>query len=337
MIVSFDTIIFLMYYFKMTSPPFDITNNILKYVSEIQEILGEIKILSVSKPTIKLRKENKIKTIHHSLAIEGNSLSEQQITDILDSKRVLGPHKQIVEVKNAIKVYDNIHNFETYSEKDFLKAHKLLMNDLIGTPGKYRNNAVGIFKNGQVSRMAPSAKMVPRLMTDLFKFLKKEQDTLVLLKASIFHYELEFIHPFIDGNGRMGRMWQQKILMKISPIFEHIPVESLIHKNQKKYYVALEESDREGKSTPFLEFSLEMILKSLQEFGLNLVPQKPKIGDRIEYALETFADKSFTRKEYLQLFKNISTATASRDLARAVTEKKIKISGTKANAQYKKI
>ncbi len=336
-IVSFDTIAFLMYYIKMNSPPFDITNKVLKYVSEIQEILGEIKPLSISKPPIKLRKENKIKTIHHSLAIEGNSLSEQQITDILDSKRVLGPQKQIVEVKNAINVYDNIHSFEIYSEKDFLKAHKILMNGLINTPGRYRNNAVGIFKNGQVSRMAPSAKMVPKLMADLFKYLKKEQNTLTLLKACVFHYELEFIHPFIDGNGRMGRLWQQKILMSISPVFEYIPVEGLIHKNQKKYYNALEESDREGKSTQFLEFSLEMILISLQNFGLNLIPQKPKISDRIEYALEKFMDKSFSRKEYLQLHKNISTATASRDLAQAVAEKKIKISGTKANAKYKKV
>ena len=296
-----------------------------------------MKPLSASKPAVKLRKENKIKTIHHSLAIEGNSLTEQQITDILDEKRVLGPQKQITEVKNALKVYDTIYNYESHSEKDFLSAHKILMNGLIDAPGKYRTQSVGIFKEGQVSKIAPPAKMVPQLMSDLFKFLKKDKATLSLLKACIFHYELEFIHPFVDGNGRMGRLWQQKILMDISPLFEYIPVESLIHKNQKKYYASLEDSDRQGNSTRFLEFSLEMILKSLEEFGLNLIPKKPSINDRIEYALDKFADKNFSRKEYLQLYKNISTATASRDLAQAVAEKKLKLIGTKSKAKYKKI
>jgi len=321
----------------MNQPPFQITSKILNLAAEIQTLLGEFKSLARLKPPLKLRKENKIKTIHHSLAIEGSSLSEEQITALMESKRVLGPKKQIIEVQNALRLYDLINHFDPFKEKDFLKAHQILMKDLIEKPGSYRKSAVGIFKGNQVTRMAPPDKRVPELMETLFYFLKSDKETLNLIKACVFHYEVELIHPFLDGNGRMGRLWQQLILMKSSSVFEYLPVESLIHRYQKEYYKSLEVNDKKGESTPFIEFSLEMILRALHQYSPKLFTTKPKISDRIELALEHFGSHPFSRKDYLLLHKGLSAATASRDLAKAVSEKKMKLFGTKARATYRKI
>lgn len=315
-------------------PPYTITSKILQLVSEIQSLLGESKHLIVKKPSVKLRKENKIKTIHHSLAIEGNTLTESQVSSLIEGKKVIGPKKQILEVKNAIRVYERVHELNPSTESDFLKAHKMLMAGLLEKPGFYREQAVGIFKSGKVSRMAPPAKLVRGLMQNLFLFVNTDKKTLPLVMACIFHYELEFIHPFEDGNGRMGRLWQQLFLMKASPIFEFLPIESLIYQDQKKYYLALEKSDAKGASTDFIEFSLEMILKSLTEFSGEILSAKPKATDRIDMAAEYFKSQSFSRKDYMNLFKEIATATASRDLAQAVAVGIFKIKGTKSKAKY---
>lgn len=319
----------------MHQPPYTITSKILNLVSEAQSLLGESKHLVVKKPSVKLRKENKIKTIHHSLAIEGNSLTEEQISSLIEGKKVIGPKNQILEVKNAIQLYEQMTDLDPLKENDFLKAHKILMSGLIEKPGRYRQQAVGILKNGQVSRMAPPAKQVSGLMSHLFLYLKKDQETLALIKACIFHYELEFIHPFEDGNGRMGRLWQQLLLMEVSPLFEYLPIESLIHKNQKKYYQALEKSDVKGESTDFIEFSLEMIVNTLKEFSGEILSAKPSANDRIEVAVEHFSQRSFSRKDYLLLHKEISTATASRDLAQAVSNGILEIQGEKSRAKYR--
>lgn len=321
----------------MKRPPFQITSEILRAVAEIQSSLGELRASSIKKPSVKLRKENKIKTIHHSLAIEGNTLSEEQVTALLEKKRVLGPKKQILEVQNAIQIYETLESLNPLKEKDLLKAHKVLMKDLMERPGIYRSQAVGIFKKGKVSKIAPPAKQVPHLMADLFSFLNEDLETLPLIKACVFHYELELIHPFLDGNGRMGRIWQQALLMQVSPIFEYLPVETMIHRKQKLYYQALEKSDANGDSTAFIEFSLQMIMATLEEFSNAFSADKPKADDRIHFALEYFGDRQFSRKDYRTLFKGLSTATASRDLAQAVKDKKLKITGTKATAVYSSI
>lgn len=318
----------------MYRPPYTITPTVLHFISEIQTHLGEYKSLSMTKPSLKLRKENKIKTVHHSLAIEGNSLTEEQISTVLEGKRVLAPKKQIIEVKNALDLYDHLAEINPNREQDLLKSHKILLNQLIDKPGQYRTKGVGIYKGTVLSKMAPSHKQVPVLMKNLFEFLKKDQMTHPLIKACVFHYELEFIHPFEDGNGRMGRLWQQLLLKQVADIFEYIPIESLIHKNQKLYYQALEKSDYEGSSTQFIEFSLEMILKTLQSYSYQFM-KKPGIQSRIDFAIEHFKSHTFTRKEYLNLHKGISTATASRDLAQAVREKKLLIEGIKAKAKYR--
>lgn len=321
----------------MNKPPFQITAKILHLTAEVQTLLGELKGYSALKPPLKLRKENKIKTIHHSLAIEGSVLSEEQITALIESRRILGPKKQIIEVQNAIRLYDLINHLDPFKEKDFLKAHQILMKDLIEKPGFYRKSAVGIFKGNQVTRMAPPDKLVPELMGALFHFLKSDKETIPLIKACIFHYEVELIHPFLDGNGRMGRLWQQIILMKSASLFEYLPVESLIHRHQKEYYKSLELSDKKGESTPFIEFSLDMILQALRHYSPKFFSTKPKANDRIDLALVTFNSQPFSRKDYLLLHKGLSGATASRDLAQAVKDKKLKLSGMKALATYKKI
>lgn len=330
MIVSFDTIIY------MYRPPFSITSKVLSNISDIQEILGELKSYTLAKPSVKLRKENKIKTIHHSLAIEGNTLTSDQITALLEKKRVLGPKNQILEVTNALELYDRMHEFDPLKERDMLKAHGILLRGLTKNTGKYRFGNVGVFKGTKVSHVAPAAKQVPTLMGDLFAFLTKDKDTHGLIKACVFHYELEFIHPFEDGNGRMGRLWQQLLLMKQSPIFEFIAVETLIHEKQSKYYKTLEQCDLAGDSTAFIEFSLELILKSLKDFSADFRPSKPKNSDRIEMAIEHFGEAEFSRLDYLKLHRGLSTATASRDLAQAVAEKTLKKSGDKAQTIYKK-
>lgn len=319
----------------MSHPPFKITPKVLSLVTEIHELIGEMKSFSVGKPSVKLRKENKIQTVQHSLAIEGNELTEEQITAILENKRVLGPKRHILEVQNALKVYDSLTTFKPTQEKHLLKAHKLLMQDLVKNAGKYRSGQVGIFKGTKVSHMAPPAKQVPHLMAVLFKFLNEAKDLSFIIKACVFHYELEFIHPFEDGNGRMGRLWQQLLLMQQSPVFEYISTETIIHEKQEQYYKVLEKSDKAGDSTAFLEFSLEVILSALQQFKSAHRPPKATSSDRMSFALEHFGKKSFSRKNYLELFPNISTATASRDLALAVKEEKVAITGDKAKAIYK--
>lgn len=192
-------------------PPFKITSQIIDLISQISEAVGEINSLENSPRHLELRKENRIKTIHSSLAIENNSLSLEQITAIIEGKRVLGSPNEIQEVKNALQAYELLLTLNPYEEKDLLKAHKLMMADLVERNGKYRKDGVGIFDGNQVVHLAPPADRVPFLMSDLFEWLKNS-DVHPLIKSCVFHYEFEFIHPFQDGNGRMGRLWQTVIL-----------------------------------------------------------------------------------------------------------------------------
>ena len=292
-------------------PPYDITPKILKLISEISEKIGEVKSGFMDKPSPQLRKQNKIKTIHNSLKIEGNTLSEQQITGLIENKRVIGPQKDIKEVLNAIDIYKNLDSFDPTSEKSFLKAHRILMNELIYSAGNYRNENVGIVKGDKVEHLAPPHKNVPFLMKDLFKYLK-DPNELTLIKSCVFHYEMEFIHPFLDGNGRMGRLWQTLILYQEYEVFEYLPFESLISQTQDEYYSMLSEYDKSGKSTLFIEYMLDVINDSLKEL-LNFNNYTLSQSERLKYFISKKKDE-FSRKDYMNVFKNISTATASRDL-----------------------
>lgn len=245
-------------------PPFKITSKIIDYISRISEKIGEINSLENSPHQVKLRKENRIKTIHSSLAIENNSLTIEQITAIIDGKRVLGSPNEIQEVKNAVQTYELLLKLNPYKEKDLLKAHALMMQDLVSHNGKYRNEGVGIFDGNQVVHLAPPADRVPLLMADLFNWLKTS-DVHPLIKSCVFHYEFEFIHPFQDGNGRIGRLWQTVILKEWKEVFVWIPVESLIKENQSEYYNALNSSDKEADSSSFIEFMLSLLLKTIEE------------------------------------------------------------------------
>lgn len=303
MILSNDTIM---------KPPYEISPKILDLISGISEKMGEVKASFLIKPSTSLRKQSQIKTIHSSLQIEGNTLSQKQITAILENKRVIGPTKDIQEVQNAIAVYNAISDFQFDSVKSFLKAHKLLMNGLIEHPGAYRKKNVGIAKGSKIEHLAPPADNVPHLVTDLFKYVKKADDH-VLIKSCVFHYEIEFIHPFLDGNGRMGRLWQTVILMSRYPIFQYMPFEALIAQSQEDYYQVLSICDKTGKSTVFIEYMLKIIDDALANLLNTTVSINMTQSDRLAYFC-TLQKDSFTRKDYMQVFKKLSPASASRDL-----------------------
>jgi len=292
-------------------PPYEITPKILKLITSISEKIGEVNANFLNKPSPKLRKQNKIKTIHSSLKIEGNTLTEEQITALLENKRVIGPKKDVAEVLNAIEIYEHLEQYNPTNEKSFWKAHQNLMKGLINDAGKYRRQGVGIVKGSKVEHLAPPFENVPFLMKDLFEYLKKS-DEIQLIKSCVFHYEMEFIHPFLDGNGRMGRLWQTLILMEKYPVFEFLPFETLISNDQDKYYKALAESDKSGQSTKFIEYMLNIIdisISELLKFNNRTLNEK----DRLEYFV-SLNKSEFTRKDYMDIFKDISSATASRDL-----------------------
>lgn len=313
-------------------PPYDITPEILKRVASVSEKIGIVKAKYLTKQTPELRKQNKIRTIHSSLRIEGNTLSEQQITAIIEKKNVVGPKKDILEVINAIEVYGKLPTYNSMSEKSFLSAHKLLMQNLISDAGKYRKKGVGIAKGSKLKHLAPSFENVPYLMKELFNYLKKGKE-LSFVKSCVFHYEMEFIHPFMDGNGRMGRLWQTVLLMNDYPVFEFLPFETLISKNQINYYKALSISDAQGKSTVFIEYMLGIIDESL-EILLDYNNRTLKDTERLEHFI-SLGKSTFTRKEYMNLFKEISPATASRDLKKGVENGLLKKSGDKKTTTYK--
>lgn len=292
------------------------TPKIINESTEIGRLLGIIDATNLQKPKTELRKKNKVKSIQSSLAIEGNTLSEDQITDIINNKIVIGPAKEILEVKNAIEVYDNLDKFEAFQQDSYLEAHKLLMNGLIDNPGSYRTKGVGIFNGDRVAHMAPPAWNVHYLMTELFDYLEKGDDNLII-KSCVFHYEMEFIHPFMDGNGRMGRLWQTVVLMNHNPVFQYLPIENEIRNNQKEYYEVLSISDKSGVSTKFIEYMLERIKNSVSELIGNQRNNFTDVG-RIEYFSEATRLKEFSRKDYMDVFKSISTATATRDLKKGV-------------------
>jgi len=314
------------------SPPYQITPEIVKLIALVSEKLGQINAKFLDKPSPKLRKENRIKTIHSSLIIEGNTLTEEQITALIENKRIIGPKKDVNEVLNAISVYNQLHSFDPISSKSFLKAHEILMNGLVLENGKYRKKGVGIMAGDRMAHMAPPAENVAHLMKDLFSYLKDSKE-ISLIKSCVFHYEMEFIHPFIDGNGRMGRLWQTLILMKEYPVFEFIPFENRIHKTQGNYYHSLSQSDKSGNSTPFIEYMLNVINDSLY----NMLDFKSRIlntEDRLTYFSE-LNQTEFSRKDYMNVFKEISSATASRDLKKGVELRLFDKEGDKTKTSYR--
>lgn len=310
------------------------TPRIINLSTEIGRLLGVVDATHLRKPQTELRKKNKVKTIRASLAIEGNTLSEDQITAIIDHKRVMGPAKDIKEVENAIQAYDNLPNFNAFSKESYLNAHGLLMSGLVEMPGQFRTGSVGVIQGDRIAHLAPPGWNVDNLMTGLFKYLEEGEDNLII-KSCVFHYEMEFIHPFMDGNGRMGRLWQTVILMKANPVFEYLPIEQEIKKSQEEYYHVLSQCDKEGLSTKFVEYLLEKIKLSLEEL---VSSQRDNFTDmeRLNYFLDHVGVRNFTRKDYLRMFPKMSTATATRDLRKGIEEGILTRNGRDRLASYQK-
>ena len=270
----------------MYKPPFNITNKMLSLCISITEKIGKINSYQSLKRMPILRKNNKIKSIHSSLAIEANSLSLSQVKDVIAGKLVLGPQNEIQEVKNAYKVYSMMNDLDCFKEKDLLKAHGVLTHSVNEESGIYRNHGEGVFDGDKVVFVAPPENMVPGLMIDLFEWLNNDNETPILIKSCVFHYEFVFIHPFGDGNGRMARLWQNLILSKWNKLFEFMPLESQIYKYQNDYYKAIEICHKNGNSDKFVEFMLMKIDETLDEVMLSVEIESRNISDQVNKLLD---------------------------------------------------
>lgn len=246
-------------------PPYEITDEMLELVSEIMENLGKLSGVNELEKLPRLRRVSRIKSIHSSLAIENNTLSIEQVTDVINGKRVLAPQKDIEEVHNAFNAYERLSEINPYSIDDLLKIHGIMMNGLVKEAGMLRSGQVGVYnQDGKVVHLAPPADFVPQQLGQLFDWVKNSNANM-LIKSSVFHYEFEFIHPFNDGNGRTGRLWQTALLASWKPIFAWIPIESIIKDNQEDYYNAITLSTSQGKSNIFIEFMLDVINKAIKD------------------------------------------------------------------------
>ncbi len=246
-------------------PPYDITDEMLELVSEIMENLGKLSGVNELGKLPRLRRVSRIKSIHSSLAIENNTLSIEQVTDVINGKRVLAPQKDIEEVHNAFNAYEKLSEINPYSIDDLLKIHGIMMNGLVKEAGRLRSGQVGVYnQDGKVVHLAPPADFVSQQLGQLFDWVKNSNANM-LIKSSVFHYEFEFIHPFNDGNGRTGRLWQTALLASWKPIFAWIPIESIIKDNQEDYYNAITLSTSQGKSNIFIEFMLDVINKAIKD------------------------------------------------------------------------
>ncbi|MBP6430077.1 MAG: Fic family protein [Bacteroidales bacterium] len=247
----------------MYIPPFTISAEAINLIAEISAQIERYAIRMEQSDALLLRKANRIKTIYSSLAIEGNKLTESEVTDIINGKTVVAPLHEIQEVRNALNAYEAYPELNVFSSNDLLKAHGLMMEALTDDCGRFRKGGVGVFSDKKLIHMAPPADRVALLIDDLFQWLKLSKDHL-LIKSCVFHYEFEFIHPFSDGNGRIGRLWQSLILGQLHPLFEHLPVENMVYDNQEAYYNAIAESTKHADSRFFIDFMLNEILNTLK-------------------------------------------------------------------------
>lgn len=245
-------------------PPYEVTEEMLDLVAQIMELLGGLKDVGELERLPKLRRVSRIQSIHSSLAIENNTLSMEQVTDVLSGKRIIGDRLDIIAVKNAYSAYEKLEKIDAYNMEDLLVVHGIMMQDLVGEVGRIRTGQVGVYnEKGEVVHLAPPHEMVYGQLKQLFDWVSTSP-TNMLIKSSIFHYEFEFIHPFRDGNGRMGRLWQTALLSSWKPIFAWIPIESMIKENQEEYYKAITLSTSEGKSNKFILFMLKVIKQAIE-------------------------------------------------------------------------
>ena len=278
-------------------PPFTMTEEITNLVIEIAEMTGMIALTDNLSKNPTLRRENRIHSIHSSLAIERNSLTLDQVSDVIDGKRVLGPLKDIREVQNAYEAYDMLTKLNPYSILDLLKAHRIMMTDLVRESGVFRSGGVGVYAGEALIHAGTPPQYVPDLIAELFRWLK-ESTLHPLIKSCIFHYEFEFIHPFADGNGRTGRMWHTLILAKWKEFFLWLPIETLIHEQQEDYYEAINAANTDGESTIFVKFMLEIIKQALEELTQNVSKNENRENEAAQDKLLTLLkeDNSISAK-----------------------------------------
>lgn len=312
---------------KHQKPPFEITNAMIHEVAEIAELVGKLTSTNQLSTNPTLRRTNRIRTIHGSLAIEQNTLSLEQVTAVLNGKQVLAPPKDIAEVKNAYEIYERLDELDPYSVDDLLTAHGIMTRELVEESGVFRSRPVGVVdQKGRVLHFGTLPQYVPDLVMELLDWAK-DSDIHMLIRSCVFHYELELIHPFADGNGRIGRLWHTLLLSKWNPVFAWLPVESMIHAHQKEYYAAINASNAAGESTVFIEFMLSTIKASLidaintsDEMGDGAMDKATMRWKQIEMFLETHA---FIMNADVRVLCGVSAATANRILSGFVSEKKL--------------
>lgn len=280
------------------TPPFSVTETIINHVAEISEKVGSITAWQHMSINPRLRRDSRIRTIHGTLAIENNTLSLSQVTDVINGKRVLGAPEEIREVKNTYEAYERLLSFDPYSIDDLLKGHAILMDGLVKETGRFRSGGVGVFKGSQVIHMAPPADIVPEHIGNLMAWVK-HTDVHPLIKSCVFHYEFEFIHPFADGNGRMGRMWNTLLLYRWKPVFAWIPVEAIIRERQSEYYEALSAADQAADATPFIEFLLRAILDTLVLIEKDQKPA-PAVPPKLQLLLDKLGNETLPAAEIMR-------------------------------------
>lgn len=308
-------------------PPFEITNQMIDRVAEIAELVGRLSAASALSTNPTLRRSNRIRTIHGSLAIEQNTLSLEQVTAVLNGKHVLAPSKDIAEVKNAYEIYERLDRLDPYSIDDLLLAHGILTRGLVEESGVFRTRPVGVVdSDGQVLHFGTLPQYVPDLVTELLEWVKNS-DVHILIRSCVFHYELELIHPFADGNGRIGRLWNTLLLSKWNPAFAWLSVESIIHDRQQEYYAAINASNDAGESTVFIEFMLSAIKASLMEAidtsGAMIGAKIDKTALRWNKIQEYFKTHDYIMNADVRELCGVSAATANRILALFVNTKKL--------------
>ena len=306
-------------------PPFEITNTILDKIAEIAELVGHVNASLGLSANPTLRRTNRIRTIYSSLAIEQNTLSLDQVTAVLQGKRVIAPPKDIAEVKNAYEIYEMMELLDPYSVDDLLTAHGIMTRGLVEESGCFRSRPVGVVdKQGNILHFGTLPDYVPGLVTELLDWVR-DSDFHMLIKSCVFHYELELIHPFADGNGRIGRLWHTLLLTQWKPIFAWLPVESIIHDRQDEYYQAINRSNNEAKSTAFIEFMLSAIKEALIEAVQTGDLEKMSAEEQRRYQIECFLKKNgtITNADVREML-GVSAATANRILAKMTSAGKIK-------------
>lgn len=322
-------------------PPFEITNQIIDYVAEIAELVGRLTSTNQLSANPTLRRSNRIRTIHGSLAIEQNTLSLEQVTAVLNGKHVLAPPKDIAEVKNAYEVYERLNELNPYSVEDLLTAHRIMTRGLVDEAGMFRTRPVGIVDNeGHILHFGTLPQYVPDLVMELLDWVKNS-DIHILIRSCVFHYELELIHPFADGNGRIGRLWHTLLLSKWNPVFAWLPVESIIHDRQQEYYKAINASNEAGESTVFIEFMLSAIKASLieairtsDEMSDEKMDKATLRWNKIEAYLKSH---DYIMNADVRKLCGVSAATANRILAALVAKNQLEKYRMRGHWVYKQV